>query len=641
MADRSHGAMGARRMVAALLVVALVAAQASLGCFGLQRAYAADEVSSAAPVSDGDALGLVAAEVSEPVLSDSAEPAVSEPSGLSASGFDNPASSSYSLDRSSDSSIGSESGTESGSESAEGSDVILPSNPAYGVPETTTRLFFFTFGGGRSTDAILIESNGRFGMIDAGEDWDYPDGSDPAYPLRDGITVGFGIDDQVIAAMHEIGVTQDNFDFFIGTHPHSDHIGAADEVIREFRPKTVYTPEYQDSYISSEDRLWDNQYCYDNLIAAAIEVGAVLVTSLDASASNPEATECGSVGSPYLTLGDAQIEIFNYDQEYRYDGAVMDANWFSWGVKITAFGRSAVVMGDINNYDGDEDRLGAYLGHVDLLKLGHHGLFGSNSPEFLRALVPTTVVQTGEFARINATTLDCLNEMGSKYFDCGSAYRQGLWAIQANFTAEGIWLNTDTDALTWRPRSGDVGITAFRHGRMVGQSQGWKKIGGYWYWFDQDSPSASCSCWRKSGGYWYYLAETGRMATGWVKDGSTWYYMDSSGRMQANRWLKLGTSWYCLGASGAMATGWARVSGEWYWLDAETGRMATGWLEVPDGTYYLSSSGAMCTGWVKIGNTSYYFDGKGRLVTSDWVGPYYVDERGAWSPNYRESVYDR
>ena len=35
-----------------------------------------------------------------------------------------------------------------------------------------------------NTDAILIECDGKFGMVDSGEDNDYPDGSDPRYPDR-------------------------------------------------------------------------------------------------------------------------------------------------------------------------------------------------------------------------------------------------------------------------------------------------------------------------------------------------------------------------------------------------------------------------------------------------------------------------
>ena len=91
-----------------------------------------------------------------------------------------------------------------------------------------------------NSDAILLESNGHFGMIDSGEDSDYPDGSDPRYPLRNNVYTGEGFEQQVIDYMHRVGVTQDNFDFYLGTHPHSDHIGSADEVIREFHPQKEF-----------------------------------------------------------------------------------------------------------------------------------------------------------------------------------------------------------------------------------------------------------------------------------------------------------------------------------------------------------------------------------------------------------------
>ena len=121
-------------------------------------------------------------------------------------------------------------------------------------------------------------------MVDSGEDNDYPTGNDPRYPSRPGIVQGQGYEDQVISYMRSVGVTQDNFEFYIGTHPHSDHIGSADEIIRAFHPKRVYIQEYKDSYISNPLALWDNLYVYDNMIAAAKEVGATLIQNFDPSA---------------------------------------------------------------------------------------------------------------------------------------------------------------------------------------------------------------------------------------------------------------------------------------------------------------------------------------------------------------------
>ena len=37
-----------------------------------------------------------------------------------------------------------------------------------------------------NTDAILLECNGKFGMVDSGEDSDYPNGRDSRYPFREG-----------------------------------------------------------------------------------------------------------------------------------------------------------------------------------------------------------------------------------------------------------------------------------------------------------------------------------------------------------------------------------------------------------------------------------------------------------------------
>lgn len=68
--------------------------------------------------------------------------------------------------------------------------------------DTTAKIHILTLDSG--SNAIVLESvddNGQkiFGMVDSGEDWDYPDGSDPRYPLRSGITTSTGYDDEVLS----------------------------------------------------------------------------------------------------------------------------------------------------------------------------------------------------------------------------------------------------------------------------------------------------------------------------------------------------------------------------------------------------------------------------------------------------------
>ncbi len=160
--------------------------------------------------------------------------------------------------------------------------------------ETAAAEVYYTGTGSRihilalddSTEAILLESNGRFGMVDSGESTDYPDGSDSRYPDRSGTTKTAGHESSVIAYLQSAGVTADNFDFYIGTHAHSDHIGTAPTVINTFRPRRVYTQEYKDSYIdSSSGRLFDNLYCYDNMLEAAQNAGASIILNYDPSAA--------------------------------------------------------------------------------------------------------------------------------------------------------------------------------------------------------------------------------------------------------------------------------------------------------------------------------------------------------------------
>ena len=558
-----------------------------------------------------------------------------------------------------------------------------------------THIHILPFAG---TDAIVLESNGRFGIVDSGEDSDYPDGSDPRYPLRPGIVKGSGVEDAVVAYLKNLGVNSGNLEFYLGTHPHSDHIGSADEIIREFRPQRVYLAEYQDSFISDEARLWDNQYVYDRAIAAAKETGAILIQNLDPNAPvepapNPveaqsdltavgdapqadvldaegvmerfgvdptdqddpynsellpeegiavtrsvdpnliheHAPDPSTTGSPFFTLGDMNIEIVNYGDDYKFN-PVPDANYFSWGVKVKAGGSTAFLAGDINNYDGDEDRLSGMIGHVDPLKLAHHGLSGSNTPSYLTALSPTYAVQTGNSSNLPEYATKTLDRLGVRYFTAPEASANGYGAVVATFARDGLHLNVMEDAATYHAFNHDPRLVLYYQG-LKQAYQGWKKLGGSWYWF-ANSAAATQNSWIKQGGTWYWLTDSGAMATGWAKaaDGK-WYYFDGSGAMQTG-WAKVGGAWYYLSGSGAMQTGWLKLGGTWYWLDPESGAMATGWAKAADGKwYYFEGSGAMRSGgWMKQGGTWYYLNGSGAMHTG-WLDlggkRYYLSESGA------------
>lgn len=609
---------------------------------------------------------------------------------------------------------------------------LLFAAPAYAEEASSDdKIHIMTLEG---SDAIIIESNGVFGMVDSGEDDDYPDGSDLRYPLRPGITQGHGHQDEVVAYMRSIGVTEDNFDFYIGTHPHSDHIGSADEVIRAFHPKRVYVPEYKDEYISYDPALWDNRYVYDRMIEAAYEVGATVIWGLDpsapvfpempdaelggnselegdgsgnveddgssssdgldgsngsgevddpsdsdnvgqagqnsvdlnsftedeadgegaaeayvlgdpngswagrliedgpkpqhdpvtldeaagldfqrndiAAASDIPGGPVGTIGSPLFMLGDFSIEIMNYGDDYKTT-PVADANWFSWGVKVSAYGKTAFLAGDIGNYDGDEDRLAVQLGHVDVLKMGHHGLSTSSTPAYLSAIAPDYAMWTSDYATLSSNRLDVLNDLGTRVWNSASSAAAGCEAVAFSFAPEGVDV-VGPEGLLVELRSESPFATAYRNGEKASLN-GWVSVDGSWFWFDS-SPYATENAWVSQSGYWYYMDGSGRMQTGWFRDGDTWYYADGSGRMMSGGWLNQGGYWYWLSSSGAMQTGWLWQGGGWYWLDPETGRMCVGAVNVDGTTYYFDGSGRMIDrGWVSVS------DGKVGLVGSDGI----------------------
>ncbi|WP_159717439.1 MBL fold metallo-hydrolase [Actinomyces marmotae] len=481
------------------------------------------------------------------------------------------------------------------------------------------------------SDVIVLRSNGRFALVDSGEDKDYPRGDDPRYPLRPGVTQGAPDEDAMWAYLDELGVNSTNLEFYIGTHAHSDHIGTADTVIEKYHPKRIYTPEYSDAWITSKNNLWDNQYVYDRMIAAArkaqAEHGSALIQHLVPGAPVTPDLSAPTTASPTFDFGDMRIEIVNYDESYKQPPYIYDANESAWGVKVTAHGRSAFLASDIENFYGDEDRLAPLIGDVDVLKLGHHGSISSNSEGFLTTLRPKIAFQTGRFQALAPATQRTLDRLGTRWYSADELRASGHISFVVALADDGVHLS-DVDAtsggLVLRTRqASSPHAAAYRNG-VATPLTGWRRIGEDYYWFS-DSPYATESGWASWKGAWYYLGPDGAMKTGWLKDGTTWYYLGLDGAMKTG-WLKDGTTWYYLDADGAMKTGWLKDGSSWYYFAPDSGRMAANrWVASGTAWYHVGGSGVMSTGWLKDGTTWYYLDHSGAMRANDWL-----NQGGAW-----------
>ena len=169
------------------------------------------------------------------------------------------------------------------------------------------KIHFINLKSKSGSDAILLESNGHFGLIDMGEDYDFPDGSNPLYPDRWGISRANEdtIEDRLFRHLKQVGVKK--LDFVLGTHVHSDHIGTADEVLKRYPVDRFYLKKYSDERITTQWRLWDNLYNYDNAVRTALERGVTLVQDISDQDSR-------------FQLGDMDIQLYNYKNEYGPDG---------------------------------------------------------------------------------------------------------------------------------------------------------------------------------------------------------------------------------------------------------------------------------------------------------------------------------
>lgn len=529
-------------------------------------------------------------------------------------------------------------------------------------------------------DCIVVESNGHFGIVDAGDDNDYPDGSDPRYPKRANIAL-WGQEDQVRPYLDSLGVNSSNLDFFIGTHPHSDHIGWADTLIHRYHPKHIYTPVYDDSYSVSDDvnPLWDNQKVYDDLVAAATWAQGAYGATFDQHVKPGQ--------GDLIQMGDMLVQIvpLSPGEEYAHPGKLTNTNLISYTAKITAHGRSAYLSADLESGEGKEDYAAGVVGHVDWLKAGHHGLHTSNSESFLNALSPSLVMDTGfEFQTPDRLGLPALRGR-YEWFDGYSMRNAGIPALVGTFTPGGItrpYMNvgmghtfSSTTPHTYWFHDGKPAVTRgwwkgfydgwhYFDGSVSAVENGWVQDGGYWYWMDSSSVMATSTWvhdgnkwywvddaghmasggWHRISGSWYWLDGNGAMATGWLLDRGSWYYMGSdgimktgwvndgtgwfwlnpsNGRMDAGGWRNLG-AWYYLAGNGRAVEGWAQIGGSWYYMQPGSSQMRTGWINDGTGWFLLAPSGAMRTGWVNDGDTWYWLAGNGRMYTG------WLQQAGSW-----------
>lgn len=211
------------------------------------------------------------------------------------------------------------------------------SAPAAPVPggtslAPTVRVHFIDVGQG---DSILIENGEESFLIDAGE-------NDKG--------------DEVLAYLNTLGI--EKLDIAVGTHPHSDHIGGLDTVLRSVPAGEVWQPDMPESVIPTTRT-------YEDLLDAIDACGAK-----DYIVGPGDAVDL--CGGRFEVLGPVAL----------YE----DLNDASLVIKFTYGDMSFLFTGDMEKpAEADLLASGADV-KADVLKMGHHGSSTSTGAAFADAV---------------------------------------------------------------------------------------------------------------------------------------------------------------------------------------------------------------------------------------------------------------
>lgn len=402
-----------------------------------------------------------------------------------------------------------------------------------------------------SSDAILIESNGVFGLIDSSNP--YNDGTQQQIANKQHTV------EHVIEYLDSIGVKY--LDYILATHSHSDHIGGMVKIANKYvTDKTTYY--YRTfTYGTNNQPSWDNQGYYTRAINAVKAKGANLV-----ELTNQQ---------PTYTYGNFKLTFINTDP----DTSVAE-NMNAIGTIVQLGSKKIFLSADIEA--ADATKIAPMIGKVDVLKLNHHGYSGT-SYEYLTTLKPQYIVVTNSSLTPAATAPIAYAK--EKYStttyltgNVSDAIRLNVSSTSYNFENTGKEVTTkDTNWINWE-------------GKYVYLENGVLKKG-----------------WLKWNTNWYYLTNEGLMVTGWNElnwsGGKNWFYFANDGIMKTG-WQKLdwagGNHWFYFDKTdGYMVTGWQKLSwsgGEsWFYFQPTHGYLIQNQCMTIDNKNYCFNGDGVCT----------------------------------------------
>ena len=251
------------------------------------------------------------------------------------------------------------------------------------LPNGDDRIYFLDVSdkhGGKyqGSDAIIIESNGQYAMIDVAVKYQYK---------------------RVLRYLRDLGVTK--LEFILITHAHYDHMGALNKIIGSgIKVDKLYIKDLSDGRSEYRSRVKDK-------IKNARKHGTHV---LDVRKSQNQICVCGDIG----------FRLYNtVDRSKRHN---LDENINSIAALAVTNGRRLYFTGDIQNKSGVNagKEAAKAVGMVDFYKVAHHGYRFNAHTEDLKTInpkyavitnhpkrkdVPPTIEKLYKYTRVNKDTL--------------------------------------------------------------------------------------------------------------------------------------------------------------------------------------------------------------------------------------------
>ena len=484
------------------------------------------------------------------------------------------------------------------------------------VPTGTDRiheLAVYPYANATSSEAIVIESNGHYGLIDTGN----PTGDSSPYSKYDYTFNGNDV------ANYLSGLGVKSLDFVILTHGHSDHVGGIPQLVSRGYIKSNTTVIYRTFNSNrSEETDYYTQYYYNKAMnslsgkAKLLEISDHSTTNLNKI--NAKYVDTSGTASDYITFDfqNMNIKIFNIGSYTAGD----PENRKSLVTLVTKGSQKALLMSESINYNNAINEIANYVGTVDFAKIGHYQNQGSIPLHFLIKTNPSKAIMTGNLK--SNSTLNKDSALGLAYFNTTGKLLIG----NEDFGKPIVMVFENNNINMYKYESGTfTEITT--SSQTAHPVTGWLKV--------YDTAGLG-----DSNQVYVHINSEYKLSKGFVVTSGKTYFLNTAATS--------GSSPYVL------AKGWRKYNGNWYYFNStendtyKEGEVVTRWQQINGSKYffdpYTDPVGKMMQGFRTISNKLYYFTTEaesasdaGKMVKSKTISGFTFGSDGA-ATNFIDKV---